>query len=98
MIEPGGPAELLKALAREDADMVRALAFAHVALIAVVNLWVSFGLALYVALQARRARVGSVRRLLGAYLARLARSPLEFLFPPAAAAASGRDAGGRGGG
>ncbi len=56
--------------------------FVYVLLIAAVNLWVSFGLALYVALQARRARVTSVSRLLAAYFGRLGRRPLEFLFPP----------------
>ncbi|GIL05744.1 MAG: recombinase [Betaproteobacteria bacterium] len=57
--------------------------FAYVVLIAAVNLWVSFGLALYVALQARRARIASTRRLLAAYFGRLRSRPLEFLFPPA---------------
>lgn len=55
-----------------------------VLLIGVVNLWVSFALAFYVALKARGARLGGIWRLLGVYLRRIFERPREFLFPPAA--------------
>ncbi|NTV11637.1 MAG: site-specific recombinase, partial [Zoogloea sp.] len=53
-----------------------------VALIGLVNLMVSFSLALMVALRARRvsfAQGGALLRLIGQ---RLADDPREFLFPP----------------
>jgi site-specific recombinase len=53
-----------------------------VLLIGAVNLWVSFGLALYVALRARGTRIGAVDRLLKAYVARIRERPREFLLPP----------------
>jgi site-specific recombinase len=55
-----------------------------VLLIGAVNLWVSFALALYIALRARGARLGAVDRVLKAYLARIRARPREFLLPPAA--------------
>jgi site-specific recombinase len=48
-----------------------------------VNLWVSFGLALYVALKARGTRIGALDRLLKAYGRRIVERPREFLLPPA---------------
>lgn len=57
--------------------------FVLVLLIGAVNLWVSFFLALYVALRARGTRIGAVDRLLKAYLARIRERPREFLLPPA---------------
>ncbi|MDD3517265.1 MAG: site-specific recombinase [Chromatiales bacterium] len=57
-----------------------------VLLIGAVNLWVSFALALYVALRARGTRIGAMDRLLRAYLSRLRERPLEFLLPPGRAA------------
>ncbi len=63
--------------------------FLCVILIAAVNLWVSFGLALYVALNARETRIGNPVHLFGAYIRRLRRRPLEFLFPPSSAVGKG---------
>jgi len=53
-----------------------------VLLIGAVNLWVSFGLALYVALKARGTRIGALDRLLKAYGRRILEHPREFLLPP----------------
>lgn len=53
-----------------------------VLLIGAVNLWVSFGLALYVALKARGTRIGALDRLLKAYARRVRERPREFLLPP----------------
>ena len=53
-----------------------------VLLIGAVNLWVSFGLALYVALKARGTRIGALDRLLKAYAQRVRERPREFLLPP----------------
>ena len=53
-----------------------------VLMIGAVNLWVSFGLALYVALRARGVRIGAFDRVLRAYLRHLRRHPRELLFPP----------------
>jgi site-specific recombinase len=53
-----------------------------VLLIGAVNLWVSFGLALYVALKARGTRIGALDRLLVAYGSRIRAHPRELLFPP----------------
>lgn len=58
------------------------LFLAFVLLIGAINLWVSFGLALYVALRARGVRIGSPARLLRAYGRHLRRHPAEFLLPP----------------
>lgn len=55
-----------------------------VLLIGAVNLWVSFGLALYVALKARGTRIGALDRLLGAYGRRIRSHPRELLLPPRA--------------
>ncbi|HUH00013.1 MAG TPA: site-specific recombinase [Gammaproteobacteria bacterium] len=57
--------------------------FGFVLLIGVVNLWVSFGLAMYVALRARETRIGSVTGLMRAYLVQLKENPAAFLLPPA---------------
>jgi site-specific recombinase len=54
-----------------------------VLLIGAVNLWVSFALALYVALRARGTRIGAVDRLLRAYLAHIRERPRELVLPPA---------------
>ena len=53
-----------------------------VLLIGAVNLWVSFGLALYVALRARGTRIGAFDRVLKAYARRVRERPREFLLPP----------------
>jgi site-specific recombinase len=68
--------------------------FAYVLLIGVVNLWVSFALALFIALRSRGVRLGAIDRVLAAYLARIRARPREFLLPPAEAA----DPDGAGGG
>jgi site-specific recombinase len=54
----------------------------YVLLIGVVNLWVSFGLALWVALKARGTRLGSLALLLQAYFAEARRRPRDLLWPP----------------
>jgi site-specific recombinase len=53
-----------------------------VLLIGAVNLWVSFALALYVALRARGTRIGAMDRLLKAYVTRIRERPREVLLPP----------------
>lgn len=53
--------------------------------IGAVNLWVSFSLALYVALRARGTRIGALEGVLQAYVARIRQRPREFLFPPVSA-------------
>jgi site-specific recombinase len=53
-----------------------------IAVIFVLNLTVSFGLALAVALRAREVQPADRRALLRALLRRMLRSPLEFLLPP----------------
>lgn len=64
--------------------------FGFVLLIAVVNLWVSFGLAMYVALRARETHVGSVAGLVRAYFLKLKENPAAFLLPPAEPPQEGR--------
>src|SRR5690606_16257593 len=56
--------------------------FLFVLLIGAVNLWVSFALALYVALRARGTRIGALDRLLRSYLSRIRQQPRELLLPP----------------
>ncbi|WP_017941319.1 MULTISPECIES: site-specific recombinase [unclassified Thioalkalivibrio] len=69
-----------------------ALFLVFVLLIGAVNLWVSFGLALYVALRARGVRMGAFGRVFRAYGRHLRERPGEFLFPPSAqATANGGD-------
>ncbi|MFO7953938.1 site-specific recombinase [Thioalkalivibrio sp.] len=63
---------------------VFALFLVFVLLIGAVNLWVSFGLALYVALRARGVRIGAFGRVFRAYGHHLREHPREFLFPPKA--------------
>ncbi|MFN0244363.1 MAG: gliding motility protein [Planctomycetota bacterium] len=53
-----------------------------IALIFVLNLGVSFGLALRVALRARDVEASSRRDFVRALLQRMTHAPLEFLFPP----------------
>ena len=65
---------------------------AFVLLIGVVNLWVSFGLALSVALKARGARLGGLVQLMRAYVGEVRRRPSDLLWPPASPAGS-QDAG-----
>ncbi len=62
-----------------------------VLLIGAVNLWVSFGLAMYVALKARGTRIGALDRLLKAYAQRILERPGEFLLPPPACSEKGPD-------
>lgn len=50
--------------------------------IGIVNLTVSFGLALYVALRAQRVAFADTRRLLGKLLRRFLRGPQDFFWPP----------------
>ena len=50
--------------------------------IGIVNLTVSFGLALYVALRAQRVAFSDTRRLLGKLLRRFLRGPQDFFWPP----------------
>ena len=69
--------------------------FVFVLLIGTVNLWVSFALALYIALRARGARIGAFDRVLKAYLERLRERPREFLLPPAQAAENAGDTDGK---
>lgn len=84
-------------VAATQLDQVFALLpyFVFVLLIGTVNLWVSFALALYVALRARGARIGALDRVLKAYLERLRQRPREFLLPPAPAAENAGDTGGK---
>ena len=53
-----------------------------VLMIGVVNLWVSFALALVVALRAREARLGNIGTLLAAVAAEVKARPLSLVFPP----------------
>ena len=53
-----------------------------VLMIGVVNLWVSFALALVVALRAREARLGNIGTLLSAVAAEIKARPLSLVFPP----------------
>ncbi|WP_041717981.1 site-specific recombinase [Alkalilimnicola ehrlichii MLHE-1] len=62
-----------------------------VLLIGAVNLWVSFGLALHVALRARGVRLGNLRALARAYGQALREAPRTFLFPPGDAPDHPRD-------
>jgi site-specific recombinase len=55
-----------------------------IAVIFVLNLGVSFGLALAVALRARDVQAADKRAFLRALLVRMLRSPLEFVLPPRA--------------
>jgi site-specific recombinase len=64
-----------------------------VVLIGAVNLWVSFGLALYVALKSRGTRIGALERLLVAYGSRIRAHPRELLFPPRAESGPGSSPG-----
>ncbi|MDE2150575.1 MAG: RNA methyltransferase [Gammaproteobacteria bacterium] len=54
-----------------------------IAAIGAMNLSVSFGLALWVALRSQRVRFGRSWRLLGKLALRLLRDPLAFFWPPA---------------
>jgi len=62
----------------------RLMAFTALGVLAigVVNLTVSFGLALYVALRAQRVAFADTRRLLGKLLRRFLRGPQDFFWPP----------------
>jgi site-specific recombinase len=64
-----------------------------IALVFVLNLSVSFGLALAVAMRARDVQASDQRRFLAALGRRMLRSPLEFLLPPRQAKAEGAHAG-----
>lgn len=70
------------AATRLDALLALLPYFLFVLLIGAVNLWVSFSLALYIALRARGTRIGAMDRLLKAYLTRIRERPREFLLPP----------------
>ena len=60
------------------------MAVAGVLLIGLVNLMVSFSLALYVAMKSRKVSFAQWRLLFGKLLSRLNQQPAEFLFPPKA--------------
>ncbi|EHQ52746.1 site-specific recombinase [Ectothiorhodospira sp. PHS-1] len=68
------------------------LYFVFVLLIGAVNLWVSFTLAMYVALRARGVRLGDIRRLARIYARQVRRHPLEVLLPPSEQPDAGRNA------
>jgi site-specific recombinase len=68
--------------ASETPMAVFPLFLACVLLIGAINLWVSFGLALYVALRARGLHVGAFRGVLRAYASHLRQRPRDFLLPP----------------
>jgi site-specific recombinase len=52
-------------------------------MIGVVNLTVSFALALYVAMRSRRIRLGSIRDIAGAYWQEVRQQPRAVILPPA---------------
>ncbi|MCG5524052.1 site-specific recombinase [Ectothiorhodospira haloalkaliphila] len=56
--------------------------FLFVLVIGAVNLWVSFALAMYVALRSRGVRLGDLRQLMRAYGRELRKDPQGFLLPP----------------
>jgi len=58
------------------------LFLAFVLLIGAVNLWVSFGLARYMALRARGLHIGAFRGVLRAYTSHLRQRPRDFLLLP----------------
>jgi site-specific recombinase len=60
--------------------------------IGAINLFVSFSLAMWVALRARRVTFVEMRRLFGDVLRRLRQHPREFFFPPNAHYAAADDA------
>ena len=66
------------------------LAVAGIAAIGVLNLGVSFTLALWVAIRATGAGALSRRRVFRAVLARLVASPRDFLLPPRAPRSAGK--------
>lgn len=53
-----------------------------VLMIGMVNLWVSFTLALVVALRARETRLGNIGTLLSNIMAKIRERPLSLIFPP----------------
>jgi site-specific recombinase len=59
-----------------------ALYFFYVSLISFCNLWVSFGLALYVALRARGTRIQSASKVMAAFREHIRGAPFSLLFPP----------------
>jgi site-specific recombinase len=59
--------------------------------IGMINLLVSFGLAMWVALRARRVTLADTRRMIGEVFRRLLKHPREFLFPPRARVLAGPD-------
>ncbi|SEL18615.1 site-specific recombinase [Ectothiorhodospira marina] len=56
--------------------------FLFVLVIGAVNLWVSFALAMYVALRSRGVRLGDLRQLMRAYGRELRKDPRALLLPP----------------
>ena len=67
------------------------IACAGIALVGVVNLAVSFTLALLVAMKARRVRFRHAHPLFVAVLKRFAKAPLDFVRPPREVANNGKD-------
>jgi site-specific recombinase len=59
------------------------LSAAGVLTVGLVNLWVSFSLALWVALRSRQVRFAQTGKLLRALLMRLLKRPAQFFWPPA---------------
>ncbi|MCA1326619.1 site-specific recombinase [Herbaspirillum sp. alder98] len=64
------------------------LSAAGVLTVGLVNLWVSFSLALWVALRSRQVRFAQTGKLLRALLARLLTRPAQFFWPPAETAST----------
>lgn len=56
--------------------------FFYIFLISFCNLWVSFGLALFVALKSRNASIKSPTKIVSAFFWQIRSAPLSFLFPP----------------
>jgi site-specific recombinase len=74
----------LEALREVPAALSAAWVLSGIALIGVVNLTVSFALALMLAMRARRLPWREMRHLVGPLLRRLGRTPMDFLRPPPA--------------
>jgi site-specific recombinase len=80
-----GSANLGYVISTQPREVLELMPFlVYVLMIGVINLWVSFALALFIALRSRGARLGAVDRVLAAYLARIRLRPREFLLPPEA--------------
>ncbi len=56
--------------------------FFYIFLISSCNLWVSFGLAFFVALKSRNASIKSPAKIVSAFFGQIRSAPLSLLFPP----------------